>query len=202
MQSLDNAEWSDFRPEFIEQVKILRRKIYTSAPPKMLNGKVLDGFMISHLADQYAQSINSGASLNIGDAWTQVSKSKNMKAVLDALDTYEAAARDLEKSMPLSGSELDVRHADMLKGADKVFRMECMGTGRDVDEFVTEMTDKINKAYMTMKETNNKLARAAALEAIETSYAQLAAQVCLMTCKYPPPHMTHDMHVSSSSYDT
>ena len=131
-----------------------------------------------------------------------MSKSKNMKAVLDALDTYEAAARDLEKSMPLSGSELDVRHADMLKGADKVFRMECMGTGRDVDEFVTEMTDKINKAYMTMKETNNKLARAAALEAIETSYAQLAAQVCLMTCMYPPPHMTHDMHVSSSSYDT
>ena len=177
LQTLDNAEWSDFRPEFIEQVKILRRKIYTSAPPKMLNGKVLDGFMISHLADQYAQSINSGASLNIGDAWTQVSKSKNMKAVQDAIDTYEAAARALEKSMPLSGAELDVRHADMLKGADKVFRIECMGTGRDVDEFVTEMTDKINKAYMAMKETNNKLARAAALEAIETSYAQLAAQV-------------------------
>jgi DNA repair exonuclease SbcCD ATPase subunit len=177
LQTLDNAEWSDFRPEFIEQVKILRRKIYTSAPPKMLNGKVLDGFMISHLADQYAQSINSGASLNIGDAWTQVSKSKNMKAVQDAIDAYEAAARALEKSMPLSGAELDVRHADMLKGADKVFRIECMGTGRDVDEFVTEMTDKINKAYMAMKETNNKLARAAALEAIETSYAQLAAQV-------------------------
>ncbi len=34
--------------------------------------QVLDGFMLSHLADQYALSINSGASLNIGDAWTQV----------------------------------------------------------------------------------------------------------------------------------
>jgi hypothetical protein len=32
-----------------------------------------------------------------------------------------------------------------------------MGTGRDVDEFVTEMTDKINKAYMAMKETNNHM---------------------------------------------
>jgi len=27
----------------------------------------------------------------------------------------------------------------------------------------------------------------------------IAAQVCLMTCMYPPPHMTHDMHVSSNA---
>ena len=44
----------------------------TTAREQVLNGKTLDGFMISHLADTYAQSINTGASLNIGDAWTQV----------------------------------------------------------------------------------------------------------------------------------
>ena len=150
LQSLDNADWGDFRPEFVEQVrerkkdggreregeresgggggagggerddfveqvKILRRKIYTSAPAKTLNGKVLDGFMISHLAHQYAESINTGASLNIGDAWTQVSASKNVKAVQDAVDVYADAGRELEKKMPMSGAELDEAHVEMLK---------------------------------------------------------------------------------------
>ena len=60
LQTLDQADWSAFRPEFVEQMTELRTKIYSSAPPKSVNGKVLDGFMIAHLAEQYALSINTG----------------------------------------------------------------------------------------------------------------------------------------------
>ena len=74
-----------------------------------------------------------------------MSASKNVKAVQDAVDTYEDAARALEKAMPLSAAELESKHAEMLKAADKCFRMECMGTGKDVDEYVAQMTDKINE---------------------------------------------------------
>ena len=73
LQQLDLADWNTFRPEFVEQVKTLRRKIYSSAPPKAVNGQILSGFMLSQLATEYAASINTGASLNIGDAWSQVS---------------------------------------------------------------------------------------------------------------------------------
>jgi len=73
LQQLDLADWSTFRPEFVEQVETLRRKIYSSAPPKAVNGQILSGFMLSQLATEYAASINTGASLNIGDAWSQVS---------------------------------------------------------------------------------------------------------------------------------
>jgi hypothetical protein len=51
--------------------------------PKL--GKSLDGHMIGWLAQAYSKSINDGASLNIGDAWGQVSKSRNVKAVKDAV---------------------------------------------------------------------------------------------------------------------
>jgi chromosome segregation ATPase len=156
---------------------MLRRKIYTSSPAKALHGKVLDGFMLCHLADQYAQSINTGASLNIGDAWSQVSSSKNAKAVQDAIDSYERAVKKLEESMPLSAGQIEEQHVQMAKAADKVFRMECMGAGQELDEFTSKIADKIKELYVKMKETNNSLARAAAQEAIDKGYAPVADKV-------------------------
>ena len=38
----------------------------------------------------------------------------------------------------------------MLKAADKVFRMECMGTGKDVDEYVSQITDKIKEVFVLL----------------------------------------------------
>jgi hypothetical protein len=50
----------------------LRSKIFSSAPVKSLNGRNLDGAMLCSLAEAYAAALNSGSSLNIGDAWSQV----------------------------------------------------------------------------------------------------------------------------------
>ena len=79
LQELDSVDWGDLRPEFVKQVKQLRQKIYTSSPPKMLNGKSLDGSMIGWLAEAYSNGINEGEKLNIGDAWAQVKKPKSQK---------------------------------------------------------------------------------------------------------------------------
>jgi len=43
----------------------------------------------------------------------------------------------------ITGVELEEKHAAMMKLADKTFRMECMGTGSEVDDYVTQMTDKV-----------------------------------------------------------
>ena len=177
LQTLDDAEWSAFRPEFVEQVHTLRRKIYTSAPAKKLHGKVLDGFMLSHLAGQYAESINTGAALNIGDAWSQVSESKNVKAAQDAGDAYEAAGRALEDSMPLSAAELEARHCEMVAQAEALFKAESMGSGADVEAYVKQMTERIREVYHALQETNTKIARTTALEAVEAGYAPLADKV-------------------------
>ena len=79
LQELDSVDWGDLRPEFVKQVKQLRQKIYTSSPPKMLNGKSLDGSMIGWLAEAYSKGINEGEKLNIGDAWAQVRNPKSQK---------------------------------------------------------------------------------------------------------------------------
>jgi hypothetical protein len=101
LQKIDRAPWDQLRPEFVQQVQVLvvycytivpyspynppfylcfsenfgqalRSKIYTTAPVKSLNGRNLDGSMLCSLAEAYAAALNSGTSLNIGDAWSQV----------------------------------------------------------------------------------------------------------------------------------
>ena len=59
----------------ILQVHGLRKKIYQDAPPKCLHGEPLDGIMLGHLTVNYADAINNGTALNIGDAWSQVRQS-------------------------------------------------------------------------------------------------------------------------------
>ena len=43
----------DLRPEFVEQVMQLRRKVINRVKPKVLNGKKLSGPMLASLAQAY-----------------------------------------------------------------------------------------------------------------------------------------------------
>ena len=40
--------------------------------PKMIHGKVLDGFMLAGLASSYVTAINEGALPNIENAWSYI----------------------------------------------------------------------------------------------------------------------------------
>jgi hypothetical protein len=154
LQELDSVDWGDLRPEFVKQVKQLRQKIYTSSPPKMLNGKSLDGSMIGWLAEAYSQGINEGEKLNIGDAWAQVrnsksrrsenstlnpqpstlipqpqvSRSKNQQAADGAIQHYERLVSKLTKEdLPIGSKELDEKHGEMSAAAMKHLRANSIG---------------------------------------------------------------------------
>ena len=65
-------EMDQLRPEFFEQVIKLRRKMLNRMKPKMIHGKVLDGFMLAGLASSYVTAINEGALPNIENAWSYI----------------------------------------------------------------------------------------------------------------------------------
>ena len=46
--------------------------------------------MLADLTESYIQSINMGACPNIEDAWTQLSKIQNQKAIEETLKNFEA----------------------------------------------------------------------------------------------------------------
>jgi len=177
LQNLDNADWSAFRPEFVAQVHGLRKKIYQDAPPKCLHGKPLDGFMLGHLAINYAEAINNGTALNIGDAWSQVSKSRNVKAVEEAHEHYERNAAACVDEMPMTVEHLDERHLAMRQEALADFKKTCIGVGQEVEEYLHSLDERIRDEYKDLQKQNSKIGREKCEAAIAKAYEKLSAKV-------------------------
>jgi len=81
LQNLENMELQDLRPEFMEQVLQLRRKVLNRIKPKMMNGKKLNGSMLAGLIENYLGAINQGAVPNIENAWSYLCKNECQKAL-------------------------------------------------------------------------------------------------------------------------
>ena len=65
LQSLQSMPDAQLRPEFVEQMTLLRGKIFKKVRPKQLNGKTMTGEMLLELATAYTAAINEGQVPNI-----------------------------------------------------------------------------------------------------------------------------------------
>ena len=74
LQNLAKMSLSQLRPDFVEQVIELRKKVLNRVKPKTLNGKNLSGGMLCKLAESYVEAINKGAVPNIESAWSYICK--------------------------------------------------------------------------------------------------------------------------------
>lgn len=69
------------RPEFVDQIKNLRKKIFKKIKPKTVMGRNINGDMLIEMCEAYINSVNTGSSPNIENAWTYVCKSETNKAI-------------------------------------------------------------------------------------------------------------------------
>lgn len=60
------------RPEFVQQMELLRAKIFKKVKHKQLNGKTVTGKMLLELTQAYTTAINEGSVPNIQNAWSYV----------------------------------------------------------------------------------------------------------------------------------
>jgi hypothetical protein len=91
LQTLANKPMSDLRPEFVEQVYSLRRKVLGRVKPKKINGKPLNGAMFWNLITSYVQSINKGAIPSIESSWAYICKNECQKALEESYDIFAQA---------------------------------------------------------------------------------------------------------------
>lgn len=89
LQILEKLQLEDLRPEFVDQVMQLRRKVINRIKPKMMHGKKLNGEMLFNLSLSYVDAINKGAVPNIESAWSYICKNECQKAQYDAYDKFE-----------------------------------------------------------------------------------------------------------------
>jgi hypothetical protein len=69
LQSLEEMSLESMRPEFIEQVMKLRRKVLGQVPIKKINGMPMDAPSWINLINLYVQSFNEGRAPNIESSW-------------------------------------------------------------------------------------------------------------------------------------
>lgn len=81
LQKINDKEDFEFREEFVEQLKVIRKKILKKVNPKVLNGKTFNGEMLLELTRVYIKTMNSGSLPNIDNAWQYLMKSESKKAM-------------------------------------------------------------------------------------------------------------------------
>ena len=105
LQSLDSINMEELRPEFVEQVLCLRKKIMNGMKPKEINGQPMDGATWMALTQQYLDAMNSGGVPSIESSWTYICRSK-------AQAEFERLQADFEHSLqeevtgPMADSDL------------------------------------------------------------------------------------------------
>ena len=133
LQNLITIPIGDLRPEFVEQVHTLRRKVLNRVKPKSINGKPLNGTMFWNLCESYVQAINSGAIPSIENSWSYICKNECLKALDEA---YNFFCQELENEManeqqPLYDEELKDKYGFAKREALDLFNRTAVGDVKD-----------------------------------------------------------------------
>ena len=175
LQKLSSTPESKLRPEFVQQMGLLREVIMNSAKTKKMNGTELDGRALVNLAHAYTESINTGAVPSIQNAWNYICQSKCQHALTSALKSYENAAKDLMVELPMGVDELDMAHRKMEDKANTLFAKDAIGEG--IDDYKKQLDDKVLDMYMGLKKENAARGRERAKETLDKLYAEVDTKV-------------------------
>ena len=72
LMNLSAVPPEQLRPEFRAQIDAMRKRVLTTARPKTVYGKSLNGAMLGALAEAYVTAINTGGTPTISTAWDRV----------------------------------------------------------------------------------------------------------------------------------
>ena len=158
LQRLEEASLKDLRPEFVEQMMLLRRKIINMMKPKTLNGKALNGEMLLNLAESYVSAINKGAVPSIENAWTYICKNECLKAFHCSLEKYDTTMKDmLFERLPMDPEELKEAHKEASELAFAEFNK--ISVGSNAADYMKDLTTKIKQKYATLRAENEREAK-------------------------------------------
>ena len=153
LSNLANMEMDQLRPEFVDQVLTLRKRITTKAKVKTLNGKPLSGGMLVGLLQSYVTSINEGAVPNIDNAWSYICKNQCGNALNSSLKDYENMMNEALEANPLSEEDLISIHKNCREEVIKNYKRDSIGEYREnyLEELELKIADKL-----TLYQTHNK----------------------------------------------
>eukprot|EP00357_Protocruzia_adherens_P021897 CAMPEP_0115015452 /NCGR_PEP_ID=MMETSP0216-20121206/26784_1 /TAXON_ID=223996 /ORGANISM="Protocruzia adherens, Strain Boccale" /LENGTH=1622 /DNA_ID=CAMNT_0002385589 /DNA_START=185 /DNA_END=5053 /DNA_ORIENTATION=+ len=172
LQNLEELEFDKLRPEFVEGVMELRKKVLNRMKPKMLNGKKLTGDMFSHLVKSYVVAINNGAVPCIDSAWNYICKNACQKALTQSIDLYDAQFMDgIQEQLPLEEEEIIEIHKAAKDEAISFFVEKSMGEFQK--DFLNDLKSKFKQKLNVIIADNELETRRACSNFLRENYGEI-----------------------------
>ena len=169
LRNLHKIEVEKLRPEFVDQVINLRKKILSHTKIKELNNSELDGSMYVNLIKNYVEAINTKALPNIQNAWTYLCKTKCNEAYDNNFEKYETDMKEaLVHSWPVSKNILKAVHYECLAECLKNFEETAIGD--NIGKYTKMLKENIGEKYKWLKGENLKEFEKLFLNSMNTFY--------------------------------
>ena len=142
LQNLEDLPPEQLRPEFLEQIIGLRKKVLGRVRVKTLNGKPLNGEMYLNLVKGLIGALNSGNVPNIENTWLSMCKVESYKAFEEAEQIYE---NYLKENLDNTDDPLEDIHKEAKEQALEHFKQKALG--EVAAEYLKQLKSKMKEKY-------------------------------------------------------
>eukprot|EP00002_Diphylleia_rotans_P012502 TRINITY_DN2447_c0_g1_i2.p1 TRINITY_DN2447_c0_g1~~TRINITY_DN2447_c0_g1_i2.p1 ORF type:complete len:387 (+),score=71.31 TRINITY_DN2447_c0_g1_i2:534-1694(+) len=144
---------SEFRPEYLAQMELLRKHIMKRVRPKTMFNYELNGPMFIGLAEKYIEAINNGGVPVIRTAWESVSEEQTRMAFEMAKKSYTSTMKEfiLSKQI-LDYEEIELKHRDTQQKSIALFRKSAVG--EIIKEYEEKLEIQLWESYLEFQKDN------------------------------------------------
>ena len=142
LQNLEQLPMEKLRPEFLDQILNLKKKILGRVKVKSLNGKALNKEMYLNLIKNLIGALNSGNVPNIENTWMSMCRVESYKAFEEAELIYE---NYLKENLGNSDETLEEIHKEAKEKALDIFKKKALGDA--AIEYGKQLKAKIKEKY-------------------------------------------------------
>lgn len=167
LRHLTKQPYESLRPEFREQMDVLKSKLSTLLKPKTMMAKTLTGPMLLSLTENYVEAFNSGSSPVITSVWDRVLESQCDQALESAKKVFQASMNgqitaktslDLVdqgmRTRPLEDAELLVIYESARNTAEKELLGEDVSSFSSIENYLLQLSEYAAE-YLQSKYTQN-----------------------------------------------
>ena len=176
LQNLADMDLESLRPEFVEQVHTLRRKVINRIRPKSINGRKLNGLMLFNLAQSYVDAINKGAVPSIESSWSYICKNECLKAVEESYEVFERNFYEqFQEQVPMDEDELKECYRSAKGKAMVLFNKTAVGDVRE--EYLKTLKEKMLGKQRHFSVENEKTSEQSCLLFLQQNYEPIAQRL-------------------------
>ncbi|OWZ09928.1 hypothetical protein PHMEG_00017291 [Phytophthora megakarya] len=170
LRNLIRQPYESLRPEFQEQMEVLRKKVSMSLQPKTMMSKVLNGPMLLSLTENYVEAFNSGSSPVITSVWDRVLESQCDEALDSAKQVFlmmmDTAIEEktstvminhVMRPQPLEDSELVAFYEKAREAAEKELLQKDIAVHSLIEPYLLQLSEYTLEVLKTKYADNDKL---------------------------------------------